>query len=558
MEKNGKNIIYGITARTALKRGVDKLADAVKVTLGPKGRNVVLDKLNVEMSPTVTKDGVTVAKEIDLPDPFENLGAQMVREVASRTNDVAGDGTTTATVLAQAIVREGLKNVTAGANPMDLKRGIDLAVKTLTEELKLISHKVIGKKEIAEVGTISSNNDPSIGNLIADAMERVGNDGVVTVEEAKGTETSMAVVEGMQFDEGYLSPFFITDQGSAKCIIENPYILVTNKTITAIKDILPILEKVSNERRGLVIVANNVEGEALATLVVNKLRGILDIVAVKTPGYGDHREGIITDMSILTGGVVISEERGLKLETVKTEHLGTADRVVVTSNSTTIIGGKGTDETIAGRISEIKKQIDDIPAGYIRNQLSERLAKLSGGVAVIKIGGVTEVDVKEKKDRIEDALYATKAAIKEGIVPGGGVAYLIVQKSIENLKGQNEDQNTGIAIARKAIEEPARQILLNAGLEPSVIVNKIKDHYKSSETGAGFGYNSLTDNYENLIETGVIDPTKVTRVALENAASVSGLLLTTEAIVTDNWIQTGDTIKSGYTDPLNSVDFCPM
>ena len=558
MEKNGKNIIYGITARTALKRGVDKLADAVKVTLGPKGRNVVLDKLNVEMSPTVTKDGVTVAKEIDLPDPFENLGAQMVREVASRTNDVAGDGTTTATVLAQAIVREGLKNVTAGANPMDLKRGIDLAVKTLTEELKLISHKVIGKKEIAEVGTISSNNDPSIGNLIADAMERVGNDGVVTVEEAKGTETSMDVVEGMQFDEGYLSPFFITDQGSAKCIIENPYILVTNKTITAIKDILPILEKVSNERRGLVIVANNVEGEALATLVVNKLRGILDIVAVKTPGYGDHREGIITDMSILTGGVVISEERGLKLETVKTEHLGTADRVVVTSNSTTIIGGKGSDETIAGRISEIKKQIDDIPTGYIRNQLSERLAKLSGGVAVIKIGGVTEVDVKEKKDRIEDALYATKAAIKEGIVPGGGVAYLIVQKSIENLKGQNDDQNTGIAIARKAIEEPARQILLNAGLEPSVIVNKIKDHYKSSETDAGFGYNSLTDNYENLIETGVIDPTKVTRVALENAASVAGLLLTTEAIVTDNWIPTGDTIKSGYTDSLNSVDFCPM
>lgn len=558
MEKHGKNIIYGITARTALKRGVDKLADAVKVTLGPKGRNVVLDKLNVEMSPTVTKDGVTVAKEIDLPDPFENLGAQMVREVASRTNDVAGDGTTTATVLAQAIVREGLKNVTAGANPMDLKRGIDLAVKTLTEELKNISHKVIGKKEIAEVGTISSNNDPSIGNLIADAMEKVGNDGVVTVEEAKGTETSMSVVEGMQFDEGYLSPFFITDQGSAKCIIENPYILVTNKTITAIKDILPILEKVSNERRGLVIIANNVEGEALATLVVNKLRGILDVVAVKTPGYGDHREGMITDMSILTGGAVISEERGLKLETVKTEHLGTADRVVVTSNSTTIIGGKGSDETISARISEIKKQIDDMPSGYVRNQLSERLAKISGGVAVIKIGGVTEVDVKEKKDRIEDALYATKAAIKEGIVPGGGVAYLIVQKSIDNLKGQNEDQNTGISIARKAIEEPARQILLNAGLEPSVIVNKIKEHYQNSKKEAGFGYNSLTDNYENLIETGVIDPTKVTRVALENAASVSGLLLTTEAVVTDNWISNGETIKSGYNDPLNSVDYCPM
>lgn len=558
MEKHGKNIIYGITARTALKRGVDKLADAVKVTLGPKGRNVVLDKLNIEMSPTVTKDGVTVAKEIDLPDPFENLGAQMVREVASRTNDVAGDGTTTATVLAQAIVREGLKNVTAGANPMDLKRGIDLAVKTLTEELKVISHKVIGKKEIAEVGTISSNNDSSIGNLIADAMEKVGNDGVVTVEEAKGTETSMSVVEGMQFDEGYLSPFFITDQGSAKCIIENPYILVTNKTITAIKDILPILEKVSNERRGLVIIANNVEGEALATLVVNKLRGILDVVAVKTPGYGDHREGMITDASILTGGSVISEERGLKLETVKTEHLGTADRVVVTSNSTTIIGGKGSDETISARISEIKKQIDDMPAGYIRNQLSERLAKISGGVAVIKIGGVTEVDVKEKKDRIEDALYATKAAIKEGIVPGGGVAYLIVQKSIDNLKGQNEDQNTGISIARKAIEEPARQILLNAGLEPSVIVNKIKEHYQKPKKESGFGYNSLTDNYENLIETGVIDPTKVTRVALENAASVAGLLLTTEAVVTDNWLSNGDTVTSGYNDPLNSVDYCPM
>lgn len=558
MEKRGKNIIYGITARTALKRGVDKLADAVKVTLGPKGRNVVLDKLNVSESPTVTKDGVTVAKEIELVDPYENLGAQMVKEVASRTNDVAGDGTTTATVLAQAIVREGLKNVTAGANPMDLKRGIDLAVKTLTEELKKISQKVIGKKEIAEVGTISSNNDSSIGNLIADAMERVGNDGVVTVEEAKGTETSMEVVEGMQFDEGYLSPFFITDQNSAKCILENAYVLVTNKTISAIKDILPILEKVSNERRSLLIVANNVEGEALATLVVNKLRGILDVVAVKTPGYGDHREGMLTDMAILTGGSVISEERGLKLETIKTEHLGIADRISVTSNATTIIGGKGSEESIGARISEIKKEIDDMPAGYIRNQLSERLAKISGGVAVIKIGGVTEVDVKEKKDRIEDALYATKAAIKEGIVPGGGVSYLLVQKSINDLKGENDDQNTGISIAKKSIEEPARQILLNAGLEPSVVVNKIKEHYENNPDSFGYGYNARTDTYENLIETGVIDPTKVARVALENAASVAGLLLTTETVVVDNWIPTGDNISSGYDDPLNSVDACPM
>jgi len=558
MEKRGKNIIYGITARTALKRGVDKLADAVKVTLGPKGRNVVLDKLNVSESPTITKDGVTVAKEIELADPYENLGAQMVREVASRTNEVAGDGTTTATVLAQAIVREGLKNVTAGANPMDLKRGIDLAVKALTEELKKISHKIIGKKEIAEVGTISSNNDSSIGNLIADAMERVGNDGVVTVEEAKGTETSMDVVEGMQFDEGYLSPFFITDQDSAKCILENAYVLVTNKSITAIKDILPILEKVSNERRGLLIVANNVEGEALATLVVNKLRGTLDVVAVKTPGYGDHREGMINDMAILTGGSVVSEERGLKLETIKTEHIGVADRIVVTSNSTTIIGGKGSEETISARISEIKKEIDDMPAGYIRNQLSERLAKISGGVAVIKIGGVTEVDVKEKKDRIEDALYATKAAIKEGIVPGGGVSYLLVQRTINNLKGENEDQNTGIGIARKAIEEPARQILLNAGLEPSVIINKIKEHHADKIDTSGFGYNARTDTYENLIETGVIDPTKVARVALENAASIAGLLLTTETVVVDNWIPTGDKISSGYDDPLNSVDYCPM
>lgn len=520
-----KIITFDFEARNALKRGVDQLTNAVKVTLGPKGRNVIIDKKFG--APTVTKDGVTVAKEIELEDPIENMGAQMVREVASKTSDVAGDGTTTATVLAQAIFSEGLKNVTAGANPMDLKRGIDMAVEAVTKELKNISKEVEGKKQIANVGAISANNDKAIGELIADAMEKVGKDGVITVEEAKGTETSMEVVEGMQFDRGYLSPYFVTDAETMETVLENPYILIHDKKISAVKDILPILEKISQSGRSLLIIAEDVEGEALATLVVNKLRGTLKVCAVKAPGFGDRRKAMLEDIAILTNGTVISEEKGFKLENATLAYLGTAKKVVVDKDNTTIVEGSGKPEEIKKRINEIKIQIEKTTSEYDREKLQERLAKLSGGVAVLKIGAATEVEMKEKKARVEDALHATRAAVEEGIVPGGGVAYLRCLHALDNLKPENEDQKIGIEIVRRALEEPARQIVANAGLEPSVIVNKIK------EGNGSFGFNAQTEQFEDLLESGVIDPTKVARVALENAASVAGLLLTTECTIVE-------------------------
>ncbi|MCS7176978.1 MAG: chaperonin GroEL [Candidatus Kapabacteria bacterium] len=520
-----KIILYDAEARTALKEGVDKLANAVKVTLGPKGRNVIIDKKFGP--PVVTKDGVTVAKEIELEDPIENLGAQMVREVASKTSDVAGDGTTTATVLAQAIFREGLKNVAAGANPMDLKRGIDMAVNAIVQELRRISREVQGRKEIEQVATISANNDSSIGKLVADAIEKVGKDGVVTVEEAKGIETTLEVVEGMQFDRGYLSPYFVTDPETMEAVLENPYILIHDKKISAVKDLLPILEKVAQSGRSLLVIAEDVEGEALATLVVNKLRGTLRVCAVKAPGFGDRRKAMLEDIAILTGGTVISEEKGFKLENATLAYLGTAKKVVVDKDTTTIVEGAGKPEDIKRRINEIKVQIEKTTSDYDREKLQERLAKLSGGVAVIKIGAATEVEMKEKKARVEDALHATRAAIEEGIVPGGGVAYLRAMAVLDGLNPENEDQRTGINIVRRALEEPIRQIVANAGLEPSVIVAKVK------EGQDGFGFNAATEQFENLLESGVIDPTKVARIALENAASVASLLITTEATVVE-------------------------
>ncbi|MCS6966059.1 MAG: chaperonin GroEL [Candidatus Kapabacteria bacterium] len=520
-----KLILYDAEARAALKNGVDKLANAVRVTLGPKGRNVVLDKKFGP--PTVTKDGVTVAKEIELEDAIENVGAQMVREVASKTSDVAGDGTTTATVLAQAIIREGLKNVTAGANPMDLKRGIDMAVAAVVEELRRISREVQGRKEIEQVAAISANNDLAIGKLVADAIEKVGKDGVVTVEEAKGIETTLEVVEGMQFDRGYLSPYFVTDPETMEAVLENPYILIHDKKISAVKDLLPILEKVAQSGRSLLLIAEDVEGEALATLVVNKLRGTLRVCAVKAPGFGDRRKAMLEDIAILTGGTVISEEKGFKLESATLAYLGTAKKVVIDKDTTTIVEGAGKQEDIKRRINEIKAQIDKTTSDYDREKLQERLAKLSGGVAVIKIGAATEVEMKEKKARVEDALHATRAAIEEGIVPGGGVAYLRTLPMLDTLKPENEDQRTGIGIVRRALEEPIRQIVANAGLDPSVIVAKVK------EGKDGFGFNAATEEFEDLFESGVIDPTKVTRVALENAASVASLLVTTEATVVE-------------------------
>lgn len=520
-----KIITFDTEARAALKKGVDQLADAVKVTLGPKGRNVVIDKKFG--APLVTKDGVSVAKEIELEDAIENLGASMVREVASKTSDLAGDGTTTATVLAQAIYREGLKNVTAGANPMDLKRGIDLAVTAITAKLKEISREVEGKKEIAQVGTISANNDATIGELIAEAMEKVGKDGVITVEEAKGTETSMETVEGMQFDRGYLSPYFITDADTMEAILDNPYILIYDKKISAIKDLLPILEKTSQAGRSLLIIAEDVEGEALATLVVNKLRGTLRIAAVKAPGFGDRRKAMLEDIAVLTGGTVISEEKGYKLDNATLAYLGTATRIVIDKDNTTIVEGAGAAEDIKKRIGEIKIQIDKTTSDYDREKLQERLAKLSGGVAVLKIGAATEVEMKEKKARVDDALHATRAAVEEGIVPGGGTAYLRAIPALDNVEFANLDQKTGIQIIRRAIEEPIRQIVTNCGLDASVVANKVKEG-----TGA-FGFNAGTEEYVDLYEAGVIDPTKVSRVALENAASVAGLLLTTEATIVE-------------------------
>lgn len=518
-----KLIEYDSEARNKIKKGVDKLANAVKVTLGPKGRNVILEKKFG--APTVTKDGVTVAKEIELEDATENMGAQMVREVASKTSDVAGDGTTTATVLAQAIYREGLKNVTAGANPMDLKRGIDKAVTKVVEFLKSVSRDVEGRNEIAQVGAISANNDTSIGNLIADAMEKVGKDGVITVEEAKGTETSLDVVEGMQFDRGYLSPYFVTDPESMEAVLEDPYILIHDKKVSAMKDLLPILEKIAQQGKALLLIAEDVEGEALATLVVNKIRGTLKVVAVKAPGFGDRRKAMLEDIATLTNGTVISEERGFKLENATISYLGTAKKVVVDKDNTTIVEGAGKPEEIKKRINEIKAQIDKTTSDYDKEKLQERLAKLSGGVAVLKIGASTEVEMKEKKARVEDALHATRAAVEEGIVTGGGVSFVRATSVLEKLEGDNIDQTTGIKIVQKALEEPLKQIVNNAGLDGSVVLQKVK------EGKDDFGFNAATEKYENLIKSGVIDPTKVARIALENAASVASLLITTEAVV---------------------------
>ena len=518
-----KLIVYNTDARSGLKAGVDKLANAVKVTLGPKGRNVILEKKFG--APTVTKDGVTVAKEIELEDAVENMGAQMVREVASKTSDVAGDGTTTATVLAQAIYREGLKNVTAGANPMDLKRGIDIAVTKVIAYLKSISKDVEGRNEIAQVGAISANNDKSIGDLIADAMEKVGKDGVITVEEAKGTETSLEVVEGMQFDRGYLSPYFVTDAESMEAVLEDPMILIHDKKISAMKDLLPVLEKIAQQGRSLLIIAEDLEGEALATLVVNKIRGTLKVAAVKAPGFGDRRKAMLEDIATLTNGTVISEERGFKLENATVSYLGTAKKVVIDKDNTTLVEGAGKTEDIKKRINEIKAQIDKTTSDYDKEKLQERLAKLSGGVAVLKIGASTEIEMKEKKARVEDALHATRAAVEEGIVAGGGVALVRAINVLDKVEGENLDQTTGVKIVQKALEEPLKQIVNNAGVEGSVVLQKVK------EGKDDFGFNAQTEKYENLIKAGVIDPTKVTRTALENAASVASLLVTTEAVV---------------------------
>jgi len=519
-----KLIEYSLEARTKLKKGVDQLANAVKVTLGPKGRNVVIDKKFG--APTVTKDGVTVAKEIELEDPIENMGAQMVREVASKTSDVAGDGTTTATVLAQAIFTEGLKNVTAGANPMDLKRGIDLAVEAIVENLKKISKPVETSQEIQQVGAISANNDQSIGKIIAEAMDKVGKDGVITVEEAKGTETTLEVVEGMQFDRGYLSPYFVTNADTMEAILEDPYILIHDKKISAMKDLLPILEKVAQSGRALLIIAEEVEGEALATLVVNKLRGTLRVCAVKAPGFGDRRKAMLEDIAILTGGTVISEEKGFKLENAQLSYLGQAARVVVDKDNTTIVEGKGKKEEIKKRINEIKVQIEKTTSDYDREKLQERMAKLSGGVAVLKVGAATEVEMKEKKARVEDALHATRAAVEEGIVPGGGVAYIRAMEKLD-IKVENDDQRTGVEIVKKALEAPIRHIAENAGWEGSVVLQRVK------EGKDDFGFNANTENFENLMKSGVIDPTKVARIALQNAASVASMLITTEAVIVE-------------------------
>jgi chaperonin GroEL len=522
-----KLIHYNTEARSALKRGVDQLADAVKVTLGPQGRNVVIDKKFG--APTITKDGVTVAKEVELENPIENMGAQMVREVASKTSDVAGDGTTTATVLAQAIVREGLKLVAAGANPMDLKRGIDAAVSKVVEGLREISKPVdkTSKKEIAQVGCISANNDAIIGDLIADAMMKVGTDGVITVEEAKGTDTNIEVVEGMQFDRGYLSPYFVTDAESMEAALENAVLLIHDKKISAMKDLLPILEKVAQTGSPIVVIAEDVEGEALATLVVNKLRGTLRVAAVKAPGFGDRRKAMLEDIAILTGGTVISEEQGYKLENATLSYLGRAKKVTIDKDNTTIVEGAGKKDDIKKRINEIKAQIEKTTSDYDREKLQERLAKLSGGVAVLKIGAATEVEMKEKKARVEDALHATRAAVEEGIVPGGGVAYLRASSKLDDLKLTIEDQKSGVDIIRRALEEPIRLIVENAGWEGSVVVNKVRE-------GKGdFGFNAATEKYENLVQSGVIDPTKVARTALENASSVASLLLTTEATIVE-------------------------
>jgi len=521
-----KQVKYNVEARDALKKGVDTLANAVKVTLGPKGRNVIIEKKFG--SPAITKDGVTVAKEIELKDPLENMGAQMVKEVASKTADQAGDGTTTATVLAQAIVAPGIKSVAAGANPMDLKRGIDKAVAAVVANLKSQSQTVgQDNNKIKQVASISANNDDVIGALIAEAMEKVGNDGVITVEEAKGTETEVKTVEGMQFDRGYLSPYFVTNSDKMEAELESPYILIYDKKISNMKELLPILEKQVQTGKPLLIIAEDLDGEALATLVVNKIRGSLKVAAVKAPGFGDRRKAMLEDIAILTGGTVISEERGYKLENAELSYLGQAEKVVIDKDNTTVINGSGNVDDIKARVTQIRSQIETTTSDYDREKLQERLAKLSGGVAVLYVGATTEVEMKEKKDRVDDALHATRAAVEEGIVAGGGVAFIRATDALAGLKGENEDEQIGIDIIKRAIEEPLRQICDNAGIEGAVIVQKVK------EGTADFGYNARTDKFENLIGAGVIDPTKVSRVALENAASVASMLLTTECVLAD-------------------------
>ena len=522
-----KDILFNLDARDGLKKGVDALSNAVKVTLGPKGRNVIIEKSYG--APHITKDGVSVAKEIELKDPVENMGAQLVKEVASKTNDLAGDGTTTATVLAQAIVAAGLKNVIAGANPMDLKRGIDKAVATVVESLKAQSQQVGDSIEkIQQVASISANNDNTIGTLIAEAMAKVKKEGVITVEDAKGIETHVDVVEGMQFDRGYISPYFVTNTEKMEAVYENPFILIYDKKISVMKDLLPILEKSLQTGRPLLIIAEDIDSEALATLVVNRLRGSLKVVAVKAPGFGDRRKEMLEDIAILTGGTVITEEKGYRLEDATLAELGTADKITVTKDNTTIVNGQGAKENIEARANQIKAQIAATTSDYDREKLQERLAKIAGGVAVIYVGAASEVEMKEKKDRVEDALNATRAAIEEGIIPGGGVGFIRAISSIENLKGENDDQTTGIAIIKRALEEPLRQIVANAGLEGSVVVNKVRE-------GEGdFGFNARTETYENLLKTGVIDPVKVSRVALENAASIASMLLTTECVISNH------------------------
>ena len=520
-----KELVFGGDARAKLKRGVDQLAEAVKVTLGPKGRNVVLDKKFG--NPTVTKDGVTVAKEVELPDPIENMGAQMVKEVATKTSDVAGDGTTTATVLAQAIFREGLKNVTAGVNPMALKRGIDKAVEVVVEELKKMSVPTKGKKEISQVGAISANNDHDVGDIIADAMEKVGKDGVITVEEAKGLQTELETVDGMQFDRGYLSPYFVTDPDKMEAVLEDALVLIHDKKIGSMKDLLPVLEKVAQQGKPMLIIAEDVEGEALATLVVNKLRGTLKVVGVKAPGFGDRRKEMLRDVAVLTGGKVISEEVGFKLENTFLSDLGKAKRIVIDKDNTTIVSGAGKRAEIDGRIGEIRAAIDKSTSDYDKEKLQERLAKLAGGVAIINVGAATETEMKEKKARVEDALHATRAAVEEGVVTGGGVALLRCQTAVAKLK-LGEDEQIGAEIVRRALEEPIRAIAQNAGAEGSIVVARVRESKEKN-----FGYNAQTDEFEDLVAAGVIDPTKVTRTALQNAASIAGLMLTTEAVVVE-------------------------
>ncbi len=521
-----KDIHFSEDARTQIARGVNKLADAVKVTLGPKGRNVVLEKS--WGAPSITKDGVTVAKEVELDDKFENMGAQLVKEVASKTSDVAGDGTTTATVLAQAIVRDGIKAVAAGMNPMDLKRGIDQAVEAIVSEMSGFSKNVKNQTEVAQVGTISANGDAEVGNIIADAMEKVGKEGVITVEEAKGLETELDVVEGMQFDRGYISPYFVTNADRMETDLDDPYILLHEKKISNMRDLLPTLENVSRSGKPLLIIAEDIEGEALATLVVNKVRGILNVAAVKAPGFGDRRKAMLEDMAILTGGKLISEDLGIKMENLTLEDLGSTSKIKITKDTTTIVDGAGSKEDVAGRISQIRMQIEDTSSDYDREKLQERLAKLAGGVAVIKVGAATEVAMKEKKDRVDDALHATRAAVEEGLVPGGGVALLRARKVLDSLEGGNHDQDIGINIIKRSLEEPLRQIVNNCGVEASVVVNEVVNN-----KDINYGFNAATEEYGDLVEMGVIDPTKVTRSALQNAASIAGLLITTEAMVAE-------------------------